>query len=70
MRVRNSFWAGISGSVDAGINDAVLDSIRVAMLKALGEVQSDAHLQVDMEITFASDIDALWELRAKLRSTL
>ena len=70
MRLRNSFWAGLTGSVEAHASEAVLDGIRVAMLQALGEAQSDGHLQLDMSITFAPDIDSLWELRVRLRSAL
>lgn len=66
MRYRQSNWAALAGLLERRVPKQVLVSIRDAMLVALGECSPTRHFLLDMEITFAEDIDQLWNLRMEL----
>jgi hypothetical protein len=70
MRFRQSNWAALTDQTPTQVPNPVLTGIRDAMLYALGEFSPVNHFLLDMEITFAEDIDELWKLRRELFEAL
>lgn len=69
MRLRESFWAMLGRDV-SGVPEVVVEGIRARMLQALDDngLEHEAHL--DVKISFATDIDALWYLRSDLMNAI
>lgn len=62
MRVRNSFWAMLVQD-EVAAPEAVIASIRQAMLNVLDELSSPKVRALDDKINHADGISALWNLR-------
>jgi hypothetical protein len=65
MRLRNSFWGKLSQVVDAD-PEAVIEAIRQEMLAAVSELCGADEYGLDHKVRYASDIQALWNLRPDL----
>jgi hypothetical protein len=69
MRLRNSFWA-LLGREANDMPQVVVERIRKQMLFALDDHCGSDHYALDLKITFAKDVKALWYLRPDLMNAI
>jgi hypothetical protein len=69
MRLRNSFWAML-GRDTSEASEAVVERIRARMLSAMDDYGLEHASHLDVKISFATDIDALWYLRSDLMNAI
>ncbi|MCF8154602.1 MAG: hypothetical protein K9K35_01235 [Rhodoferax sp.] len=65
MGIRVSFWAALGREV-ADSHDVALERVRTAMLRVTDEFGGPEHGRLDMKISEAREIAALWHLRPDL----
>ena len=69
MRLRNSFWVGLTPD-EKGVSATQLEPIRQAMFSAIDELCiSDVRI-LEIMISDANDISALWNLRSDLLNAI
>ncbi|MEO6626738.1 MAG: hypothetical protein ABIN37_18215 [Burkholderiaceae bacterium] len=68
-RLRDSFY-GLLRREALQAPPELIESIRSAMLLALGDAGSDQHLKLERTILFARDIDTLWHARPALMNAV
>jgi hypothetical protein len=67
--LRNSFF-GWLGHAAPAVPPEKLDSLRKAMLDALGDDVGEAHTALERKLLFAKDIGELWYSRPELMNAL
>ena len=65
MGIGDSIWSALSGDA-SNSPDAVLESVRAAMLLVVEKYGGEDHYRLDMKINFAHEIAELWYLRPEL----
>jgi hypothetical protein len=65
MGIRDSIWS-VLGRDTSDATDLVLERVRNAMLMALEEYGDGTQVRLDMKISSAREISALWYLRPEI----
>ena len=61
---------GAFGKASPESNSNVIESVRSAMLRVLDEYSGASHVQLDLRISDARDLETLWYLRPELMNAI
>lgn len=69
MGIRQRLW-GAFRQVAPESNANVIEAVRTAMLRVLDEYSATSHVQLDLRISDARDLETLWYLRPELMNAI